>query len=350
LAQKVVFQAGARDLLAVVQVFRPHETDHGIDQQRLEGARHGVGARLAGLLVEAMDGVARECAALAGFEIHQVLAQRAAFQREGRVARFAQQRQVDAEAGVRGLGPGNRLEHEVDRRAPLDGGEGVRDVGQHAGLGRDRMAADDVVEHGDELDHLRHVVGGRVDADDGIAAAVHQAVEQARRDAGNVVKRVVRLQAGRQGAGQADGVAEARDDPALAGHQHQVLDAHDFRDGGGHLGRDARRDPGPGIASSAASPSSQSRDAILVGGHNGLVCAFYLARAGLKVTVLEQRAVVGGAAVTEEFHPGFRNSVASYTVSLLNPKVIRDMDLAAHGLRVVERPLSNFLPLDDGAT
>ncbi|MCC2957416.1 NAD(P)/FAD-dependent oxidoreductase [Massilia sp. IC2-477] len=91
------------------------------------------------------------------------------------------------------------------------------------------------------------------------------------------------------------------------------------------------------------------RDAIIIGGgHNGLVCAFYLARAGLKVSVLERREVVGGAAVTEEFHPGFRNSVASYTVSLLNPKVIRDMDLARHGLRVVERPLSNFLPFDDG--
>jgi len=91
------------------------------------------------------------------------------------------------------------------------------------------------------------------------------------------------------------------------------------------------------------------RDAIIVGGgHNGLVCAFYLARAGLKVTVLEARHVVGGAAVTEEFHPGFRNSVAAYTVSLLNPKVIRDMQLAAHGLRIVERPLSNFLPLEDG--
>ena len=90
------------------------------------------------------------------------------------------------------------------------------------------------------------------------------------------------------------------------------------------------------------------RDAVIIGGgHNGLVCAFYLARAGLKVTVLEQREVVGGAAVTEEFHPGFRNSVAAYTVSLLNPKVIHDMDLARHGLRVVERPLSNFLPLDE---
>ena len=64
-------------------------------------------------------------------------------------------------------------------------------------------------------------------------------------------------------------------------------------------------------------------DALIIGaGHNGLVCAFYLARAGLKVRIVERRDVVGGAAVTEEFHPGFRNSVASYTVSLLQPKVI----------------------------
>ncbi|HYE00360.1 MAG TPA: NAD(P)/FAD-dependent oxidoreductase [Alphaproteobacteria bacterium] len=90
------------------------------------------------------------------------------------------------------------------------------------------------------------------------------------------------------------------------------------------------------------------RDAVIVGGgHNGLVCAAYLAAAGLKVTVLERRGVVGGAAVTEEFHPGFRNSVAAYTVSLLNPKVIRDLDLHAHGLRIVERKVANFLPLDE---
>jgi phytoene dehydrogenase-like protein len=90
-------------------------------------------------------------------------------------------------------------------------------------------------------------------------------------------------------------------------------------------------------------------DALIIGGgHNGLVCAAYLAAAGLKITVLERRAVVGGAAVTEEFHPGFRNSVAAYTVSLLNPKVIRDLELPRHGLRIVERVLSNFLPSADG--
>ena len=90
-------------------------------------------------------------------------------------------------------------------------------------------------------------------------------------------------------------------------------------------------------------------DAVIVGaGHNGLVCAFYLARAGLKVRIVERRDTVGGAAVTEEFHPGFRNSVASYTVSLLQPKVIADMKLADHGYRAIERPISNFLPQDDG--
>jgi len=89
-------------------------------------------------------------------------------------------------------------------------------------------------------------------------------------------------------------------------------------------------------------------DVVVIGaGHNGLVCAWYLARAGLRVEVVERRKVVGGAAVTEEFHPGFRNSTASYTVSLLNPRIIADMELAAHGLRIVDRKLQNFLPLND---
>jgi phytoene dehydrogenase-like protein len=94
--------------------------------------------------------------------------------------------------------------------------------------------------------------------------------------------------------------------------------------------------------------NNNRHDAVIIGGgHNGLVCACYLAAAGLKVRVFERRGVVGGAAVTEEFFPGFRNSTASYTVSLLHPKVIRDLRLREHGLQILERPISNFVPLPD---
>jgi phytoene dehydrogenase-like protein len=91
-------------------------------------------------------------------------------------------------------------------------------------------------------------------------------------------------------------------------------------------------------------------DVVIIGaGHNGLTCAAYLAMAGLRVKVVERRKVVGGAAVTEEFHPGFRNSVAAYTVSLLNPQIIADLKLRERGLEIVERRAQNFLPSPDGS-
>ena len=91
-------------------------------------------------------------------------------------------------------------------------------------------------------------------------------------------------------------------------------------------------------------------DALIIGGgHNGLVCGFYLAKAGLNVNIYEKRSIVGGAAVTEEFYPGFKNSTASYTVSLLYPKIIDDMKLLELGLEIVKRPISNFLPINDSS-
>ncbi len=89
-------------------------------------------------------------------------------------------------------------------------------------------------------------------------------------------------------------------------------------------------------------------DAIIIGGgHNGLVTAAYLARAGRRTLVLEKRPLVGGASVTEEVFPGFKFSVFSYVVSLLRPEIIRDLDLPKHGLQIL--PLeSTITPLDDG--
>ncbi|HVQ16473.1 MAG TPA: NAD(P)/FAD-dependent oxidoreductase, partial [Vicinamibacterales bacterium] len=86
---------------------------------------------------------------------------------------------------------------------------------------------------------------------------------------------------------------------------------------------------------------------IIGGGHNGLVNAAYLARAGRKVLVLERRHVLGGAAVTEEIYPGFKFSVCSYVVSLLRPEIIRELDLPRHGLEIL--PLDGtFTPMPDG--
>ncbi|HEV7802827.1 MAG TPA: NAD(P)/FAD-dependent oxidoreductase, partial [Burkholderiales bacterium] len=89
-------------------------------------------------------------------------------------------------------------------------------------------------------------------------------------------------------------------------------------------------------------------DALVIGGgHNGLVCAAYLARGGKRVLVLERRGLVGGAAVTEELLPGFRFSEFSYVVSLLRPEIIRDLDLPRHGLHIL--PLeSTVTPLPNG--
>src|SRR5208282_6617794 len=87
--------------------------------------------------------------------------------------------------------------------------------------------------------------------------------------------------------------------------------------------------------------------AIIGAGHNGLVAAAYLAGAGLAVGLFERRPLVGGAAVTEQFAPGFRNSTASYTVSLLQARIIRELRLAEHGLTILPRPMLNFLPLEN---
>ena len=94
---------------------------------------------------------------------------------------------------------------------------------------------------------------------------------------------------------------------------------------------------------------SETRDVIIVGGgHNGLVAAFYLAKAGFKPLVLERRAQVGGAAITEEFHPGFRCSTLAHNSGPLRDDIVRDMQLEKHGLKLTTPEVSAVSLLPDG--
>src|SRR2546428_2646784 len=91
------------------------------------------------------------------------------------------------------------------------------------------------------------------------------------------------------------------------------------------------------------------RDVVIIGGgHNGLVTAFYLAKAGRKPLVLERRPVVGGAAITDEFHPGFKVPTLAHTLGPLRPDVARDMALDRHGLHIIRPEVRVFSPHPDG--
>jgi hypothetical protein len=109
-------------------------------------------------------------------------------------------------------------------------------VGQHAGLGWNLVVLDDPIEHFQQLADGAQAIAGRVDADHGIAIAIQQSVEHARGDARRIVGGMVGLQTRRQPPAQADRVAKARHHADFLRHQNQVLDAHDLRHGGGHLG------------------------------------------------------------------------------------------------------------------
>ena len=193
-----------------------------------------------------MVGIGRQSAALAGLEIHHMLAARAVvkqsttLQRQCGLAGFGQHRQIDTKAAVGALGAANGLKHQINRRTTRHGLQGIGDVGKDARLGWNGVAGNHLVEHVQKSHHLGHVVGGGVDADDGVPTAVQQPVEQAGGNACGVIRRVVGLQARGQALGQPDGAAKARNHAAFAGNQHQVLQAADFAHSGHHFGRQPR--------------------------------------------------------------------------------------------------------------
>ena len=224
----MVFEAGAGDLLAVEEIFGADKPDDAVDQQRIESSGDRIGARLHGLLVDAVMRRRRQRAALPRLEIHNVLPERAATERERRLVRLAQHGKIDAEIAVGGLAAGDRLEHQIDRRAPLDRGERGRHMGKHAGLAGKVEPFAQPVEKPGQLDVFVEAVGRRIDADDGIARTQHQPVEDRGGDAFEIVGRMVRLKPRRQPSRQPDGVAKAGDDAAFRGDGDEILQPHDL--------------------------------------------------------------------------------------------------------------------------
>ena len=269
LAAEVILQAGANDLLAVVEVLRADEPDHGVDQQRLQIPRDRVGPGLQRLLVDRLTahaevGARTQRGSLPGLQVHHVVADGAAAQRPAGRQALAQQGDVDTERRVGALGAGHRLEHQIDRGAPLDQLDGRGDMRQHTRLRRDRVALTDVVEQDEQVGGGVRRVGRRIDSDHRVAAAQQQAVQCGRGDPARIVGRVIGLQPGGQRARQADGGAERRGHRDRAGDRDQVLVAHDLADRGDHLRGD--RPEIPAIVDAAASgsgppatSSSQSR-------------------------------------------------------------------------------------------
>jgi hypothetical protein len=182
------------------------------------------------LLVDAVMGAGGKGAPLPGLEIHHVVADGAALERERGRARLGEQREVDAEALVRSLAPRDRLEHEVDGRALGDERERRGHVRQHADLGGDVELGAYLVEHREQRVRALGAVGRGVDADDGIAGAQQKAVEDARGDGAQIVGGMIGLQPHRQAPRQPNGVAEARHHRTLRRHHHQIFQPADLGD------------------------------------------------------------------------------------------------------------------------
>ncbi|PAV66938.1 hypothetical protein WR25_17886 [Diploscapter pachys] len=219
-----------------------------------------------------MMGISRQCTALASFEVHQVIAEGAALQRQPSLVTLLEGLQVDTKTGICGLSPSDRLEYQIQRYATINSLDRTGDVGEHASLGRNLETLDYAVEHFQHFADGGNAIGGRVDPDHGVAITVHQPIENARRDPRRFVGRVVGLQARRKTAAQAKGVAKTGDHANLLCDQHQVLHAHYFRNGSDHFGRQSwgERTQAVLIGGIAQQPVTKAADSQMTDWRKGL--------------------------------------------------------------------------------
>ena len=152
----------------------------------------------------------RQRRALAGLEIHEIGAGRRAAQRLYALMGFVEQGEVDAECPVGGFRPRDRLKNKVGRASPIDDLQERGDMGKHAGLHRNLEAATQLVDPFEKQQCPLGAIGGRVDPDAGVAAAIHEPIEDRRADAGEIIGRVIGLDAHTQAPRQADGGAKSR--------------------------------------------------------------------------------------------------------------------------------------------
>ncbi len=172
LAAEVILKPGTDNLFAVEQVFRADKTNHSVDQQRAEFARHGISTDFAGLLIQTVMGIGRQRTALPGFKVHDVVTHSAALQAQGGFLRFGQRGDVKTERAVGAFGATDRLEHQIHRRTGFNAFDGVGHVREHARLGRNFVLGDHLIHQLHQLNGLSDVVSGRVNTDHGIAVTV----------------------------------------------------------------------------------------------------------------------------------------------------------------------------------
>ena len=223
LTAEMIFERGSQDLLAVVEVFGADEAHDRIDEQRFEMACDGISTGFARLLVHAVMSLRGESAPLPGFEVHDIVAERAAIQFERLCTGFAQDREIDTKGTIGCFGAGNGLEDEVDGSAPAHCFHLGGDVSKHTGLGGNFELFADVIEQAEQRDYGGNVVGDGIDSDDCVAAAVSETVDDAGGDTGWIVGGVIRLETRGEAAGESERVPEASDNADLGSDRDQVL-------------------------------------------------------------------------------------------------------------------------------